>query len=98
MRYEAYREVAHMLKYYQRTRLPDCAVALIRQAWPEPSGMYTGFIPGCADACVVQVCAAYDRPAKSCLSQGLRRCGQSSCEPLTEWSSVRITTAVELGS
>lgn len=46
MRYEAYREVAHMLKYYQRTRLPDCAVALIRQAWPEPSGMCTGFIPG----------------------------------------------------
>ena len=30
-----YREVARLLGYWQRTELPHCAVARIRQAWPE---------------------------------------------------------------
>ena len=43
-RWCAYTKIARLLGYWQRTQLPDCAVAAVRRAWPEASGQYTGYI------------------------------------------------------
>ena len=42
-RYDAYREVARKLKYFDREPLPLCVVATIRSIFPSQHGTYVGY-------------------------------------------------------
>ena len=48
LRYACYRSYLHMIKIYgtgkaQRVVLPSCVVTKVRELYPDPSGLYTGF-------------------------------------------------------
>ena len=48
MRFSAYRQYTAWIDYFEilgrcRVVIPSCAVRVIRETYPEPNGIYTGF-------------------------------------------------------